>query len=93
MNSIEKDIKEKRKNYKKILNERGKILDRINELEQSEIIKEYKSLLEQNNEKYFQETELYKKIKMYEYENCDHTLVETYTDCETGYGGRTYHYY
>ena len=89
----EQDINKQRKQYKNLLNERKKILDRINQLEQNDVVKEYNSLLEQNNEKYFQETELYKKIKTYEYENCDHVLVETYTDCESGYGGRTYHYY
>ena len=90
---MNKKISEKKKEYREVLKKRQTILDRLAELKETDIFKEYKKLIDENDKLYNDENKLYKELKVNEYENCDHVLVETYTDCESGYEGRTYHYY
>lgn len=89
---MNKKIKEKRKQYRDVLKERAAILDKLNELKQNEIIKEYKRLIDENDKLYNKENKLYKELKLEEYKSCDHILVNSYVDCEQGYGGRTIRY-
>ena len=89
---MSKKISEKKKEYKEVLKKRQTILDRLAELKETDIIKEYKKLIDENDKLYNDENKLYKELKVDEYENCDHVLVNSYVDCEEGYGGRTIRY-
>lgn len=89
---MSKKISEKKKEYREVLKKRQTILDRLAELKETDIIKEYKKLIDENDKLYNDENKLYKELKVVEYENCDHVLVDSYVDCEEGYGGRTIRY-
>ena len=89
---MSKKISEKKKEYKEVLKKRQTILDRLAELKETDIIKEYNKLIDENDKLYNDENKLYKELKVDEYENCDHVLVNSYVDCEEGYGGRTIRY-
>lgn len=89
---MSKKISEKKKEYREVLKKRQNILDRLAELKETDIIKEYKKLIDENDKLYNDENKLYKELKVDEYENCDHVLVNSYVDAEEGYGGRTIRY-
>ena len=89
---MKKKINEKRKEYRIVLKERETVLSKLDELKQNEIIKEYKRLLDENDKLYNKENQLYKELKFEEYNSCGHVLVNSYIDCEEGYGGRTIRY-
>lgn len=89
---MSKKISEKKKEYREVLKKRQTILDRLAELKETDIIKEYKKLIDENDKLYNDENKLYKELKVNEYENCDHVLVNSYVDAEEGYGGRTIRY-
>lgn len=89
---MSKKINEKKKEYREVLKKRQTILDRLAELKKTDIIKEYKKLIDENDKLYNDENKLYKELKVHEYENCDHVLVNSYVDAEEGYGGRTIRY-
>ena len=63
------------KEYNELVTEKNKIIDELNELKSKEIIKRYMKLKEENELLYNKQIELYKRIKINEYDNCKHILV------------------
>lgn len=89
---MSKKISEKKKEYREVLKKRQTILDRLAELKETDIIKEYERLIDEDDNLYNKENKLYKELKFEEYKSCDHVLVNSFIDCEEGYGGRTIRY-
>lgn len=76
-------------NYNNLIEQRNKVIERIQELENSKIIKEYKELKKQNDCLYHEQLKTYKNIKEKEYDSCEHILV--YSEIEQDvYDGRTH---
>lgn len=82
-------LKEK---YDKILSEREIIIKQINELKNSDILKRYFDLCNQNEQLVSQQKELYKKMKIEEYSSCNHIWVNTLHDYDS-HEGRSYNYH
>lgn len=75
--------------YAQLIDQRAKIIDSIQELEQKEIIKEYFALKKQNDSLYTKQLEIRKKILEEEYDTCNHILVYSQIEHDR-YEGRTY---
>lgn len=80
-----------KKEYKEIIEQSKKIIDEIELLEESEIVKRYLKLKTQNHDLYNKQLSLYKDIKTKEYELCEHILVYSRIDCDR-WEDRTYRY-
>lgn len=63
--------------YQKVVTKREKILDKIQQLKENEILKKYLELTEKNTALYYEQIALYKQIKYEEYKNCKHILVQS----------------
>ncbi len=82
MSELEEELKEvqgKRKNISK----------ELQALEESEVVKRYLTLQEQREKIYKEENDLYRKLRIEQFDLCDHILVYTETVSED-YGGHTY---
>lgn len=75
--------------YDEVTEEREKIIEKIRQLEESEILKEYFELTKQNESLYNKQLSLYKDIKYEEYDSCEHILVDSKKDYDR-WEGRTY---
>lgn len=76
----------------KIENERKKIIQELNKLRESKIIKKYFELCSKNDELLNQQKSLIKEIKTIEYKNCNHILIMTKYDPDY-VEGRSERYY
>ena len=76
------------KKYDEIINQRKAIITEMKSLE-NESLKKYFNLKKQNESLYVDQLNLYKDIKMNEYESCNHILVYSKIDYDY-YEGRTY---
>lgn len=78
-----------KKEYNEIIEQRRRIIEEIQPLEENEIVKKYFELKRQNEILYEKQLALYKKMKNEEYDSCEHILV--YSEIEHDrYEGRTY---
>ena len=69
------DLEEK---FHGVVAERGGIVAKINALLETETVKEYLELCEQNEKLFRKQKDLYKKIKVKEYSSCKHIWVNTF---------------
>lgn len=77
--------------YKEILQKREKITKQINILKNTDTVKKYFELCNQNDQLTSQSQELYKQLKIQEYKSCNHIWVTTLREHDS-YEGRTYKY-
>ena len=74
--------------YNEIINKRQQINKQLQDIMSSPILKKYFRLKEEDSKLYFEELELYRRIKYNEYNNCNHLLVYSKVtfdnfDCKT----------
>ena len=81
-----------KKQYKQIEKEREDILKEINELKKNEVIKRFYELQNKNIKLANEQIILYKKLKVKEYDSCNHIWVNTLHDYFS-YEGRSDDYY
>lgn len=75
--------------YDELTEQRKKIIEEIKPLEESETVKRYLELKQQNKDLYNQQLNLYKDIKEEEYTSCEHILVYSKIDYDR-FEGRSY---
>ncbi len=78
--------------YEQIVKEREKTLNALKELENNEVLKRYLELRKQNENLAIKQLNIYKKLKVEEYDSCNHIWVNVlhdYDSCE----GRSDNYY
>ena len=69
------EIGKLREKYKNVLEKKEVMINELRELETNELIRRYFALKQTEMSLYSEELELKKKIKFYEYRNCNHLLV------------------
>lgn len=75
------------KKYNDIKDERDKVITRLQILEKNNIIKEYNNLKASNQDLLRKQKKLYEELKLEEYDNCNHILVNIYNDWECTFKG------
>ncbi len=78
--------------YKQIVEERTKIINKLKELENNEIVKEYLTLQKQERALEIKQLKMYKEEKVKEYDSCNHIWVHVLHDYDS-WEGRSYNYY
>lgn len=78
-----------KREYDKIIKQKEKISNEMNQLEEDENVKRYLELKRQSQNLYDKQLYLYESIKMEEYESCSHILVYSKIDCDR-LGGHIY---
>ena len=79
--------------YNDIINNCSKLDEEIKHMEEYKIIKKYSLLKKKRKILSEKEEDLYKKRLLNRYANCRHILVESDTEANFDYEGRTYHYF
>ena len=80
------------KEYKEILKERDTINSEIEQIKKEAMVIKYINYLEKKKELVAKTDELYKKLLIKKYSNCDHILVMSDYEYDS-WEGRSYRYY
>ncbi len=73
--------------YKKVVEEREKLIKQIDDLQKDENVKLYLESISQNNQLIHKQEKLYQKLKTEEYASCNHIWITALHDYDSNYCG------
>ena len=79
------------KKYDEVIEQRRKVIEEMKPLQESEIVRRYLELKEQNDTLLKKQTNLYKEMKNEKYSSCEHVLIYSKMKYDE-YEGRTHKY-